>query len=200
MKRKWTLFFLLLNFCLWADAEVGKVSILQGTATAAQPKEKERTLQEGSPIFVKDTIQTASDSMIQIQFKDKTILDLTPNTRYAIKNYQYGKTLSKDQSQTELIQGGFRLLSGSIKPDPDRYNVETPNATIGLLGTLLEAQMSEEVLYVSCTQGRVQIKNEEGTVVIGEGMEQYAVVTSYSRRPRIFINPPSNMIRPTIRP
>lgn len=192
-------FFMLMSCFLWASTEAGKVSILQGTATATQPAAEERPLQEGSMIYVKDTVQTSDGSMIQIEFKDKTILDLTPNTQYVIQDFQYGKAIAADNSKGELIRGGFRMLSGSIKPDPEQYNVKTPNATIGLMGTLFEAQMSKDVLYVACTQGRVEIKNGDGSVVIGEGMEQYAVVTSYTRRPRIYISPPSNLVRPNFR-
>ncbi|MBX7066234.1 MAG: FecR family protein [Parachlamydiales bacterium] len=188
------IFLILFGFCsLWAKSEVGKVTILEGSATASG-----RTLEVGSPIYVKDTIKTSDGSTVQVQFIDNSILDVLPNSTYIIKEYQYGK--GKDRNNSELAAGGFRLLSGSIKPDPEQYNIKTPNATIGLLGTLLEAEMADEALYVACTQGRVQIQNAGGTVVIGEGMEQYAVVTSYSRRPNIFISPPSNMIRPTLSP
>lgn len=169
------------------------MNLLEGTAEASG-----RALQVGSPIYVKDKIKTSDQSMIQIEFTDQSILDIKPNSTFVIKDYKYG--VGADRNNTELVAGGFRFLSGSIKPNPDDYNIKTPNATIGLLGTLLEADMAEDALYVACTQGQVQIKNSAGTVVIGEGMEQYAVVTSYSRRPNIFISPPSNMIRPTIQP
>lgn len=193
MKQNSLWLFLLLCCSLWGKTEVGKVTLLEGTAEATG-----RTLQVGSPIYVKDKIKTGDQSMIQIVFTDQSILDIKPNSTFLIKDYKYG--MGKDRSNTELAAGGFRFLSGSIKPNPDDYNIKTPNATIGLLGTLLEADMADDALYVACTQGQVQIKNAAGTVVIGEGMEQYAVVTSYSRRPNIFISPPSNMIRPTIQP
>lgn len=185
---------------LWGNSEIGKVTILEGSASASGVMKQGRALAVGSAIYVKDMIQTESDSRMQIKFIDKSILDLNPNTRFMIEDYHYGNGLGKDRSQSELVEGGFRLLSGAIKPDPNDYNIKTPNATIGLLGTLMEAQMATDALYVACTKGQVQIKNAGGTVVIGEGMEQYAVVTSYSRRPRIFISPPSNMIHPNVRP
>lgn len=200
MREKWFFFFLLVSGCLWGSSEIGKVTILEGTATVSQVMQAVRILSVGSMIYVKDMIQTGNDSHVQIEFIDKSVLDLKENTRFSIADYSYGSVFAKDQSHSELLEGGFRLLSGAIKPDPNKYNIKTPNATIGLLGTLLEAQMSDETLYVSCSKGRVQIQNAGGTVVIGEGMSQYAVVTAYSRRPNLFINPPTNFIRPTIRP
>ena len=193
---KW-IALLFFSCCLWGASEIGKVTEIEGAVEASQMMKKKRVLELGSLIYVKDTIQTAGDAAVQIEFLDKTLLNLKANTRYFIEQYQFGK--GKDRSHGELLEGGFRLFSGSIKPDPDEYNIKTPNAVIGLLGTLLEAEMSDETLYVACTQGRVQIKNAVETVVIGEGMEQFAVVTSYNRRPRIFINPPTQQVRPTIR-
>ncbi len=184
---------------LWGAPEIGHVIEIIGTATASQPTQRERDLSVGSKIYTKDTIATADESAVRIQFLDKSTLDLTANTRYYIDEYQYG-SLGKNRSQSELLEGGLRLLSGSIKPDPSEYSIKTPNATIGLMGTLVEAQMAEDTLYVACTQGHVQIQNSAGTIVIGEDMEQYATVTSYQRRPQIFINPPTNLIRPNVMP
>lgn len=192
-KNIWVFLFLLASCSLWGTSEIGTVTILQGFATASG-----KALKVGSFIYVKDTIKTNDNSIVQIEFIDKSILDVKQNSIYIIKDYQYGKM--QDRNNSELLAGGFRLLSGSIKPDPEQYNIKTPNATIGLLGTFLEAEMADDTLYVACTKGQVQIKNGAGTVVIGEGMEQYAVVTAYSRRPNIFISPPSNMFRPTIQP
>ena len=130
---------------MWGKSEIGKVTILEGSATASG-----RTLEVGSQIYVKDTIKTNDNSTVQIEFIDNSILDVKPNSVYVIKDYQYGKI--KDRNNSELVAGGFRLLSGSIKPDPEQYNIKTPNATIGLLGTLLEAELDDETPYVAFTE------------------------------------------------
>ncbi len=173
-------------------------------------------LELGSSIYVGDTIFVDSDSAIQFQFLDESILELAANSKYLIKEYKYHRSLlelftantdyilqggpptAEGSSHTQLFYGGMRLLSGKITSNPDQYSIQTPEATLGLLGTLMEATSEKGKLSVACTKGRLQIKNEGGTVVIGEGMEQYAIVTSYTRRPRIYISPPPVLIHPKI--
>ncbi|HSX37684.1 MAG TPA: FecR family protein [Chlamydiales bacterium] len=187
-------------FSLFSAEQVASVTNIKGDAQATRTLQPSRTLKLGSAIYIADMILVGPNSALQIQYLDESILELASNTKYLVKEYKYTKGSDQDSSHSQLFYGGMRMLSGKIKPSPDQYDIETPNATLGLLGTLMEANFEDGILAVGCSQGRVQITNKGGTVVIGEGMEQYAIVTSYLRRPRIYVSPPPILIRPNIRP
>ncbi len=197
---KFLIAFLVVCNVFYGLDPIAFVTKIRGDVIAVRPDDKSRDLDVESPVFVKDLIQTASRAVVQLRFLDGSILNLHPSTSYSIDKYSYGKFLSKEESKSELIEGGFKLLTGKIKSDPSRYNIKTPKAVIGIRGTLLEAVLTPDQLSVACTKGQVEIKNDSGTIVIGEGMAQYAVVTSYSRRPRIFIAPPTSVVRPIVPP
>lgn len=172
----------------------------EGTITA-KTLLKSRVLEVNSPIFVQETIAVSDDGSAQFKFTDDSLLDLKSSTEYTVNAYSYTGSAKKDQSVSSLATGGFRLLSGSIgKTNPEKYQIKTPNAVIGLRGTLVEGVMEDTTLYVSCTEGQVTITNSAGSIVIGEGMEEYAIVTSYQRRPQIFIEPVRPTITPQLRP
>ncbi len=179
---------------------VGKVVQIAGSVVAKQSFQGKRTLTTGSPLYVSDEIIVGQDSGVEISYTDGSLLDLGENTDFHIRDYQYKALIGQNKNVSELTTGAFRFLSGDIKPSPAQYNIKTPNATIGLLGTLVEGQMVEETLYVSCTKGKVEVRNPAGSVVIGQGLEQYAIVTSYTRRPRVYTSPPTPFIRPNIAP
>lgn len=195
MKSKWIVVVLFFQ-SVWALDPVGKVTDIQGSVTASQPSREARVLAINSPVYLKDKIITEEKAAVEVTYLDQSILQLAQKAEFLITEFHYAKTMAKNTNKSELFQGTMRFFSGNIQPNPDDYNVVTANATIGLRGTVFSAEMSKEELYVACRKGHVQIANSSGTIVIGEGMEQYAIVTSYLRRPQIFISPP----RPTIRP
>lgn len=164
-----TFFLLLIASSLWAQP-VGKVVALDGMAKAVASDQSKRALQVDSHIYIADTIVVAAQSKIQIAFTDGSLLDLIPQTTYKIKAYQYKQAFQQDHYLAELAEGGFRTLSGSIaKKNPNGYEIETPNATIGIRGTIFEAVISNGITYFGCEQGLIQLSNNTGFQTIGPG-------------------------------
>ena len=169
--------FTAVNSLLLARVEaadsIGKVLAVEGHALAG-----ERELFRGAAIYLSDTIQVAAASKVQIKFTDGGILNLIESTQYRIDSYIFDKK-GKSTYAAELLEGGFRASSGSIgKKDIDDYVVQTPTATIGIRGTVFEANIEEGNTSFGCESGKVTISNEAGKRVLGSGQFVSAASTT----------------------
>lgn len=143
---------------------VGKVIAIEGQAQA-----NERNLIRGASVFVSDLIKVAAASKIQIRFTDGGILNLIENAQFRINSYAFNQD-GKNEFIAELATGGFRALSGSIaNSNPDGYAVKTPVATIGIRGTIFEANIVKGQTYFGCMSGSIRVANEAGERILAAG-------------------------------
>lgn len=133
----------------WANA--GKVLLVTGQATATSAEGVTRTLRKGDSVAQGDTITTAKFSYANIEFTDAGRTLIGPNSEFAIEAYSHSAPASNggprrrgggavgatdSNAVFRLLRGGFRAITGAIgKSNPQRYQVKTPVATIGIRGT-----------------------------------------------------------------
>lgn len=201
MKKLLHVFLYLFSIPFFGIDPIGTVTAIEGNVTALK-ETSERVLEEGSKIFVLDTIITKEESRAQILFTDGAILNLIPATEFRVNTYKYKKILQKDQSQSQLLKGGLRLLSGAIaQKNPNEYEIQTPTATIGLRGTIINAVLYEDRLFVGVDQGRAIVTNSAGSVIIGVGeRENFAFVPRFDLAPEVTITRPTELEMPIFRP
>jgi hypothetical protein len=164
------LILLLLSSTLLAgDKAAGQSIAVQGKVSAAsEAQQKERILKRGSSFFMTDIVDVGSDGKAQLKFIDGGLVTLVENTKYRIASYEF--TDKKSEVSIELLEGGFRAMTGTIgKTNPTQYNVKTPVATIGIRGTIFEVLFRDGLLYVGALSGTIQVSNENGSVSIGPG-------------------------------
>jgi hypothetical protein len=143
---------------------IGKVIAVEGKAQA-----NERSLTRGASIFISDLIKVAASSKLQIRFSDGGMLNLIERTEYRINTYEFNKE-GKNEYSAELAKGGFRALSGSIgNANPDGYNVKTPVATIGIRGTIFEANIVNGETFFGCENGQISVRNAAGERILSPG-------------------------------
>jgi hypothetical protein len=154
----------LLAGALSADTSIGKVIVVEGSVKAGS-----RGLSRGASIYVSDVINVPDGGKIQIRFTDGSILNLIESTQYRIDSYQLSSS-GTGQYSAQLVEGGFRAVSGSIgKNSPDNYSVKTPVATLGVRGTLFEANIQSGETFFGCESGTIRVKNKAGERVLGAG-------------------------------
>jgi hypothetical protein len=150
---------LLLGSALFAADPIGKVISVTGKVSA-----NNRSLSRGDSVFVSDLIDVAAKSKVQIKFIDGGIINLIPSSQFRIDSYEFKK--DKQESSSELVKGGFRAVSGSIaRSNPENYAVKTPVATIGVRGTIFQANIVQESTYFGCDSGSVTISSSSGAQV-----------------------------------
>jgi hypothetical protein len=137
---------------------VGKVVWVNGSFHAMMPTKENRKLQKDSVFYLHDTLITDQNTQAQIVFSDHSQMTFKPDTTFFVNQYEYhpsSKTKSAGKYVMNLIEGGFRTITGAIaKQNPPDYQVNTPVATIGVRGTDYVAYYHNGDLYIGYYEGR----------------------------------------------
>lgn len=93
------------------------------------------SISQGNFIYLNDVIITENRSFVVIQLTDGSKITVRPDSTLKIDSYAFNGT-DGDQLNLDLIQGGLRIVSGSIaKTSPENYTINTPVALMGVRGT-----------------------------------------------------------------
>lgn len=113
------------------------------------------------PIAVGDTVvrdevvSTSKDSDARIGLIDSTKLALGPNSTLKIDRAVYSDESRYKQIVIRLTEGAFRFVTGNS--DKKSYRIETPNAVIGVRGTILDILISENKTLVTLQDGLASV-------------------------------------------
>lgn len=180
--------------------QVGKVVAVQGVVRASNSEQEERVLQKNDDLFLGDTLVTDEGAKGQIKFTDGTLVLLIPGSRYSVDNYVFTHSWASNRFIAKLHQGGARIATGLIAgKNPENFELGTPNATIGVRGTVFEMNMVQGNLYVGSSSGKVTVTNSGGSLELGA--KHYAEVPSGDVAPqplsiRPFALDPANFTPP----
>jgi hypothetical protein len=162
------LFFILIIF---------SISLFANIATVVDSVGKSHLIRDGKSIKVvqkqqlkeHDTIKTGKNAKVKIFFKDNTAVSLGQNTIFHIDTYLF--TGKKDsQIKFRVLKGFFKTVTGKIgKVAPNRFKLQTKNATIGIRGTVFAANVDDSIDYIICTDGKIIILTLNGKIEIDQG-------------------------------
>jgi hypothetical protein len=147
----------------------GHVIVVTGPVVARDASGSDRALDRRASIYVGDTIYTAPNATTQLRMVDGALLALKESTQFSIVAYQYEDNVETDRSSLELIEGGFRTITGAI--NKESYQATIANfATIGIRGTDYEVVITPvgEVL-TGVYDGGTTITNPAGSIDLGFG-------------------------------
>ncbi|MCX6075515.1 MAG: transferrin-binding protein-like solute binding protein [Campylobacterales bacterium] len=148
-------------------ASVGEISSIKGSGTVTRASSDiDATI--GLKLEEKDILKTKEDAKLQIIFKDGTIVTVGKSSTFDIAAYVYDKAKS-DNSKVDFgfLEGSFKSVTGQIgKIAPDKFNLKTKTATIGIRGTTIVGNQES----VACTQGTITISSNGVTQIVPAGM------------------------------
>ena len=146
----------------------GRVIVVSGDVIA-RGADGDRPLSRREAIYVGDTIFTDVAASAQIRMVDDALIALKESTEFAIVAYTYEQDISSDESAKELIQGGFRTITGNIgQQNKDAYEAIIGDfATIGIRGTDFEAVITENGVFTGVYDGGATIANGVGSLDLG---------------------------------
>jgi hypothetical protein len=135
-------------------ASVGKVTALKGTAKIIQ-NVNERSAKLGSDVFIHDQIHTGDNTKMQLIFTDETIVTIGQKSQFSIDDYIAEGADST--AKMSLFKGAMRTITGKIgKANPQKFQVSTKTATIGIRGTNFVVFVTPEgETIVVCTYGAI---------------------------------------------
>ena len=160
--------FLILFYTIYTFASVGTVVDVVGKATLSRGS-KTLTISKKLSINEHDIIKTGANAKVKIFFKDHTAVSLGQNTTFDIARYYFnGKKNS--QIKFKVLKGFFKTVTGQIgKIAPNRFKLQTKNATIGIRGTVFAGKVTDSNEVVICTDGKIILFTSNGDVEIDAG-------------------------------
>lgn len=164
--------------CLCAAAAhaagAGKITYLDGQANIVAADGKTRSAQKLSGIGEGETLVTGKDGRLDIRFSDDSLVQLHPDSRFAIEEYVFhGKADGQERASYRLLKGAFRTVTGLIgKTNRQAYVVATSEAAIGIRGTDYTARLGRG-LRVTVHRGEISLSNRAGSYAVAEGQSAY---------------------------
>lgn len=194
-----------------AEKLVGKVTHLSGTLVVARGGAAPLLLAVKSDVREGDVLSTQQESYARLRFVDGAEVVLRPNSRLAVSEYRFQEEApAEDKSSLALLKGGLRSVTGAVgKRNPERVEVKTPVASIGIrgthFGTLLCAEDCDSIptpsgspladgLYVDVADGTINVSNSTGSQLLGAG--QFGFVANFASPPVIV--PPMHGVQVTM--
>jgi hypothetical protein len=112
---------------------IGNARIVVRTVTGTLESDL-RKIRLLDDVYHNEAIETGDDSATEFVFLDETKLALGPNSRMVLDSFVYDPDPSKASFVMTATAGVFRFVSGKIPKSA--YEIRTPNATIGIRGTV----------------------------------------------------------------
>ena len=127
-----------------------------------------RPLSVGSAVFANERIRTSEASSAQFLLLDKTSLSIGPNADLALDRFIYDPDGNSGSVVVKATQGALRFITGAL--NPTHYTINTPVATLGIRGTILDILISGNptdgyTLTVILVEGAANITLASGQVL-----------------------------------
>lgn len=110
-------------------------------------------------VFENDKIMTFGKSRAQILLLDQTAINISQNAELILDQFAFGG--KEETVALKVTKGTFRFISGKVATkSPEKVNVETPVATIGVRGTEFIGSISQSESLVALFNGKIEVAND----------------------------------------
>lgn len=131
-----------------APVQVGIAALVVGDVRLSNGSTKKaRKIARRTRLAWGDTLQTKSNSKLQILLLDRSSLTISSNARLTIDRFVYDPGKSRNSSAT-VAKGAFRFMSGQ-RTGNSRATVKSPVGTIGIRGTALDGIVGKEAVKIA---------------------------------------------------
>jgi hypothetical protein len=180
--------------------QAGRVDLIDGEVHIINAKAQTRTAQLGETVNQGDTVTTGRNGEVHLKMDDGGMLAVRPDARLSIVKFQ-SKGQDSDISLVSLARGALRAITGWIgRRSPDRVNIQTPTATIGIRGTDHEVVVVPEGssdgqpgTYDKVNAGGTRVGSERGVVDVLPGQAAFASPTA---APTVLATIPEDVFKP----
>jgi hypothetical protein len=137
-----------------AAVRIGDAALVQRDVSGSLPG-RERKVAQGDDVFLDEMIRTAPASAAKISFVDATALSLGPQAAVKLDRFVFRDDRSAKAMAVTVTKGAMRWVSG-LSPS-SAYEIKTPQAIIGVRGTIFD---------VLVAGGRTSVVLQEGSVEV----------------------------------
>lgn len=120
----------------------------------------------GAKVLWGDTIQTDSNGRARISLDDGSILNVGSNSNLRIVQHD----AANQRTQIQLAYGRLRASAVRLTHPNSAFEVRTPTAVAGVVGTGFDLTFDNDITTLSVTEGSVRFCNLQGQcVTVGAG-------------------------------
>jgi hypothetical protein len=134
--------------------KVGQAEVVRNEVVSIGEPELIR-INAGDDVVRDETLRTSDDSDARIRLLDDTKLSLGPRSTIKIDRAVYSGETSYREITVRLTEGAFRFITG--KSDKKSYKIETPLASIGVRGTILDIRIQANQTLVTLQDGEASV-------------------------------------------
>jgi len=138
---------------------IGNSSVIVRTVTGKLDAEV-RKLSMWDDVYHNELIETAEQSATEIVFLDQTKLALGANSSLVLDSVVFDPDPAKSSFITTTSKGVFRFVTGNLPKKS--YTIHTPNATIGIRGTVFELSIQPLIQANGMLATVVKVRLENG--------------------------------------
>jgi hypothetical protein len=109
----------------------------------------------GDDVMRDAVIRTSADANARFGLIDNTKLTLGPGSELKIDRAVYADDSHYKQITIRLTEGAFRFITGNSAKKS--YRIETPSASIGVRGTILDIRISDNQTLVALQDGKASV-------------------------------------------
>ncbi len=155
--------------------EVGRNSAVKGTVKILSQEETEaRQAIIKEPVLLNDKVTSKIGSSLQVLLKDNSTFTVGPQCDMIIDEFVYDPNTESNSLSANVKKGMFRFTSGQVsKTNPDKINVTTPTASMGIRGTMVEVLVGPEAFLCAKKEGLlagdIRLDHAGATLVILRG-------------------------------
>jgi len=122
----------------------------------------DRKLEVGTPVYAGDLVETDVGGEVQLRFSDGTRMVLGPGSSLILEQYVFRGDVATNKFAVRALGGAFRFITGV--GHSENYSILTPNAKIGVRGTVVEFFVNKETgeTDVRLREGEANVCDEEG--------------------------------------
>lgn len=150
MKR--TLLTAVMLFASLAWADIGKITVVDGSATRAPKGGQAEALKVGSSIELGDTLEVASGNL-KLQLTDESVIILGPKSKLEITEAEFEGQERKGFSA--LLSGGSLWTKVKKALGGAKYEVKTERAVAGVRGTIFRID-ADQLVKAAKTGGKAR--------------------------------------------
>ncbi|PQV63677.1 FecR family protein [Abditibacterium utsteinense] len=130
-------------------------------------------LSEGSPVQSGDVVRTGAQSSAEFSWQDGTRWKLNPSSRLVIKKSLFNSLKKEEVSRFDLEEGQVLVRVVKNLAPTSSFEVETPNALVGVQDAILSVSAQQGETDVSVFKGSAEVsqsgKNSRFSAMKGQG-------------------------------
>jgi hypothetical protein len=137
-----------------AQAPIGQASRSDPNVTGVLGPRR-TTIVTGTSVHQNETVQTSADGRTTLEFRDSTNLFVGSNASVKLDRYVFNPDSSARAAVINMTKGTFRFVTGAS--NPGAFTLQTPHATIGIRGTIVEIDVESARTRITLLQGLVNV-------------------------------------------